>query len=32
MGFIDEDYCRERNYSFTLEPCLTVAGQAHQAM
>ena len=25
MGFIDEDYCRERNYSFTLEPCLTVA-------
>lgn len=25
MGYIDLDYCKEKNYSFTTEPCLTVA-------
>lgn len=25
LGFIDKDYCKEMNYTFTDEPCLTVA-------
>lgn len=25
MGFIAVDYCREKKYSFSIEPCLTVA-------